>query len=382
MMWTPFLLLLACAVPVALAFSSSSSTPSDNNNHNNGRRRFLKTVAIGGAVAGAAVWNKQQMLGPSPYRPPPQSLEDQVICITGGTAGLGLESAKRLAAGGATIVLTSRTVEKGQVAVQAVQDYLQQEKISNDKVYAVPLDLDDLQNVKSFGKRLEKSPVGDEPITVLLNNAGVMAIPQRELTKDGYERTFQSNHLGHFLLTSLLIPKLAKDGATVINVSSEAHKFASKGLELQNLNGQESYGPWSSYGQSKLANILFSKELQKRANEAGRQLTAVSLHPGAVQTHLARNLIGEEKWQRIQQEGPSFVDSLLFGALSYFVIPVERGATTQVWLAAHQAGNDVGGEYFNKCKATSLGSAATDMEAAKQLWEASEKMIGQEFAKL
>ena len=169
-------------------------------------------------------------------------------------------------------------------------------------MYTVPLDLDDLENVKAFPKRLAASPVGDEQITVLMNNAGVMAIPERELTKDGYERTFQSNHLGHFLLTSLLMPKLANN-AMVINVSSEAHKFASKGLELDNLNGQESYGPWSSYGQSKLANILFTKELQERANEAGRKLTAVSLHPGAVQTDLARNLIGEEKWATDPKRG-------------------------------------------------------------------------------
>ncbi len=242
----------------------------------------------------------------TPYRPPPQSLQDQVIVITGGTAGLGLESAKRLAAGGATVVLTSRTQPKGQVAVQAVQDYLKQLDIGNENVYALPLDLDDLENVKTFPKRLGTSPVGDKQITVLMNNAGVMAIPERQLTKDGYERTFQSNHLGHFLLTSQLMPRLADD-ATVINVSSEAHKFASKGLELDNLNGEKSYGPWSSYGQSKLANILFSKELQQRADQAGRKLTAVSLHPGAVQTDLARNLIGEEKWQTIQKEGPSSI---------------------------------------------------------------------------
>lgn len=378
-MWIRLLLLAACAVPVVLAFSSSS--PSDSTSNHSGRRRFLKTVAIGGAVVGAAAWNKQQMLGPAPYRPPPQSLQDQVIVITGGTAGLGLESAKRLAAGGATVVLTSRTQPKGQVAVQAVQDYLKQLDIVNENVYALPLDLDDLENVKTFPKRLGTSPVGDKQITVLMNNAGVMAIPERQLTKDGYERTFQSNHLGHFLLTSQLMPRLADD-ATVINVSSEAHKFASKGLELDNLNGEKSYGPWSSYGQSKLANILFSKELQQRADQAGRKLTAVSLHPGAVQTDLARNLIGEEKWQTIQKEGPSFVDSLLFGVLGYFVIPVERGATTQVWLAARQAGSKIGGEYFNKCKVQSLGSAATDMDAAKKLWKASEEMIGQEFAKL
>jgi len=375
-MWSPVIVLLLCAVPVVLAWgtpANSNNAPSDG-----GRRRFLKTAAVGGAVLGAAVWNKKAMLGPAPFRPPPHSLDDKVMIITGSTAGLGLESAKRLAAGGATVILTSRTLQKGQMAVQAVNDYLKQEGITNNKVYAVPLDLDDLGSVKSFPKRLAESPAGNSKIDVLMNNAGVMAVPERELTKDGYERTFQSNHLGHFLLTNKLMPKLADD-ATVINVSSEAHKFASKGLELDNLNGEKSYGPWSSYGQSKLANILFSKELQERADKAGRKLTVLSLHPGAVQTDLARNLIGEEKWQKIQTEGPSFADSLLFNTLSYFVIPVERGATTQVWLAAGQGGKDIGGDYFNKCKSQDLGSAATDMYMAKKLWEASEKMTGEDF---
>ena len=374
-MWTRVILLI-CALPLVSAWGT---TPSSNNNApSGGRRRFLKTAAIGGVVVGAAVFNRKKMLGPAPFRPPPHSLDGQVMLITGGTAGLGLESAKRLAAGGATVVLTSRTVEKGQKAVEAVNDYLTQEGISNKNVFAVPLDLDDLDSVRTFPKRLEQSRAGNFKIDVLMNNAGVMAIPERELTKDGFERTFQSNHLGHFLLTSKLMPKLADDAA-VINVSSEAHKFASKGLELNNLNGEEKYGPWSSYGQSKLANILFSKELQARADKAGRKLTAVSLHPGAVQTDLARNLIGEEKWQKMGKEGPSFLESLLLNALSYFVIPVERGATTQVWLAAGQGGDNIGGEYFNKCKSQSLGSAATDMDMAKKLWEASEKMTGEQF---
>lgn len=379
MMCSQVILLLLCALPLAIAFGSSVN--SNDAAPSGGRRGFLTTAAVGGVVVGAAVWNKQKMLGPAPFRPPPHSLDDKVMLITGGTTGLGLESAKRLAAGGATVILTSRTVAKGQMAVQAVNDYLSQEGISNSKVYAVTLDLDDLDNVRSFPKRLAETPAGNKNIDVLMNNAGVMAIPERELTKDGYERTFQSNHLGHFLLTSKLMPKLADD-ATVINVSSEAHKFASKGLELNNLNGEESYGPWSSYGQSKLSNILFSKELQARADKAGRKLTAASLHPGAVQTDLGRNLIGEEKWAKLQKEGPAFPESILLNLLSYFVIPVERGATTQVYLAAGQGGNDIGGEYFNKCQSQNLGAAATDMIAAQKLWEASEKMVGEEFSKL
>lgn len=330
-------------------------------------------------MVGAAVLNKKNMNGPTPFHPPPHSLDGKIMLITGGTAGLGLEAAKRLAAGGATVVLTGRTFEKGVKAVEAVKEYLEAQGVSNTNVYSVPLDLDDLESVRAFPKRLSESPAGgDSKIDVLMNNAGVMAIPEREITKDGFERTFQSNHLGHFLLTQKLMNKLAND-ARIINVSSEAHKIAAKGLELDNLNGETSYGPWSSYGQSKLANILFTKELQKRANEVGRPLTVVSLHPGAVQTDLARNLFGEEKWAKLKTEGPSFLDSIVLSTLSYFVIPVERGATTQVWLAAGNGGQDIGGEYFVRCKPAGTTSGATDMEMAEKLWQVSEKLTGEEF---
>lgn len=375
-MWGRLILLLVCAVPLVLAWGTRSTAQDASGG--GGRRRFLKTAAVGGVVVGAAIVNKKIMNGPTPFRPPAHSLDGKVILITGGTAGLGLESARRLAAGGATVVLTGRTLEKGLKAVEAVKEYLGAQGVSNSKVYAVPLDLDDLESVRVFPQRLSESPVGNSKIDVLMNNAGVMAIAEREITKDGFERTFQSNHLGHFLLTGKLMNQLAND-ARIINVSSEAHKIARKGLELDNLNGERSYGPWSSYGQSKLANILFSKELQQRADKAGRALTVVSLHPGAVQTDLARNLIGEEKWAKMQTEGPSFLDSLLLNTLSYFVIPVERGATTQVWLAAGEGGKNIGGEYFVRCKTAKIASAATDMDMAKKLWEVSEKMTGEEL---
>jgi NAD(P)-dependent dehydrogenase (short-subunit alcohol dehydrogenase family) len=111
-----------------------------------------------------------------------------------GNTGIGLESAKALAKGGATVVMTARTDQKGIKALETVQEYLKQEGIQNDKVYTVQLDLDDLENVKTFTQRF-KDKMGDAKIDVLMNNAGVMAIPERQLTKDGYERTFQSNHL-------------------------------------------------------------------------------------------------------------------------------------------------------------------------------------------
>ncbi|KAL7554628.1 hypothetical protein ACHAWF_018130 [Thalassiosira exigua] len=230
-----------------------------------------------GAVGAAVVFN--QINNRDVFEPAPGSMSDRVVLVTGGTSGLGLETAKRLAASGATVVLTSRTEAKGEAAVASVKEYLTGKAIEASGVYSLVLDLDDLSNVKDFSDSYKQLQLGD--ISVLINNAGVMALPDRELTVDGYERTFQSNHLGHFVLTAGLFPYFSRQGTKVINVSSSASNVAAPGLDLNNLNGEESYGAWSAYGISKLANILFTNELQRKADAAGLDwLTTVSLHPG------------------------------------------------------------------------------------------------------
>ena len=195
-------------------------------------------------------------------------MDGKVVLITGGNAGLGLESTKRLVEAGAAVIFTSRDAITGNKAVEDVHSYLEEGQLKTHeydgdastttttpfmgKVHVANLDL------KSFDDRLSSIIGKGTKIDVLVNNAGVMAVPTKQLTKDGYERTFQTNHLGHFVLTSLLLPRL-QFNARVINVSSMAYQFAGAkgGLELDNLNGELNYGPWSSYGQSKLANILF-----------------------------------------------------------------------------------------------------------------------------
>jgi NAD(P)-dependent dehydrogenase (short-subunit alcohol dehydrogenase family) len=309
------------------------------------------------------------------YSPPRKSLTNKVVLITGGNTGLGLESGKRLAASGATVILTTRSVAKGQQAVREVQEYLNEQGVENSHVQYVTLDLCDLQQVKDFPNTLSSVLSKDQSIDVLMNNAGVMAIPDRQLTKDGYERTFQTNHLGHFVLTAKLASRLAND-ARIVNVSSEAWQFAPKGIELDNLNGEREYGPWSSYGQSKLANILFAKELQAKADAAGKAWTVTSLHPGAVATDLGRYIVGEEKWNDMKENGMSFRDKLLFVPLSKFTKTVPEGASTQVYLAANPG---KGGSYYIDCKAKTLKGAPTDMAKADALWQVSEKLGGVQF---
>jgi NAD(P)-dependent dehydrogenase (short-subunit alcohol dehydrogenase family) len=350
------------------------------------RKAFLAGVA-GGVVLGTAtaagaavVVNEQINNRARPYEPPPGSMVGEVVVITGGTTGLGLESTKRLASAGATVVLTSRNEAKGEKAVDSVQSYLKERGVINDKVYSLVLDLDDLASVKAFPDSYKNLSLGD--ISVLMNNAGVMAIPDRQVTKDGFERTFQSNHLGHFVLTAGLFPFMSRTKTTVINVSSEAYQFAGRGgLDISNLNG-ENYGPWTSYGQSKLANILFTKELQKRAKESGNDmwLTAVTLHPGAVSTDLGRYLVGDDKWNELKTKGPSPLESLALNAVSFFTKSVPEGASTQIFLAAGGNGNLQKGAFYEDLKVKSLPPFAEDEMKAKKLWEKSEEFGGISFS--
>lgn len=303
----------------------------------------------------------------------------------GGNAGLGLESTKRLVEAGATVIFTSRDEAKGQKALEEIDQYVKQQTAGDadfaGNAMVASLDLCDLENVKSFDRRLATLIGKDKKVDILMNNAGVMAIPDQRLTKDGYEKTFQTNHLGHFALTSTLLPQLASN-ARVINVSSIGYQLAGKGLDLDNLNGEREYGPWSSYGLSKLENILFTNELQKRARKSSdySNLTTYSLHPGAVQTDLARYLIGEEKFNSMKENGFSnWKDKIVMESLAKFVKTVQEGASTQVYLAASDLGSLKAGKFFSDGKVMSVQSFATDEDKAEKLWNVSEKLSGVKF---
>lgn len=348
--------------------------------NNCARRTFFRKAVLGG-VAGAAAFTVAAPVvfadNDSVDTPKPHSLDNKIMLVTGGTSGIGLESAKILAAGGAHVVITARSDNKGIKAVQTVQDYLKQESIDNALVQYVLLNLDDLENVKTFPERFQSVVGKDAKIDVLLNNAGVMAIPERELTKDGYERTFQSNHLGHFALTAKLLPFLKPD-ARVINVSSLAYNIAAAGLDMDNLNGEKGYGPWTSYGQSKLANILFTEELQRRADAAGVQLTTTSLHPGAVNTDLARYIIGEEKWQKSKENGPDgFLEKTVNAVINRVLKTPRQGAATQVFLATTES--EEKGRFYSDLKPQKLPGYAMDVAKAHALWERSEELSGVKF---
>eukprot|EP00588_Corethron_pennatum_P015397 CAMPEP_0194281510 /NCGR_PEP_ID=MMETSP0169-20130528/20837_1 /TAXON_ID=218684 /ORGANISM="Corethron pennatum, Strain L29A3" /LENGTH=439 /DNA_ID=CAMNT_0039026583 /DNA_START=81 /DNA_END=1397 /DNA_ORIENTATION=- len=353
-----------------------------------GFEKGLQTGATGALIVGTAtvagtalVINDRLNNRPTPYEPNPGSVTGQVIVITGGTSGLGIESAKRLAAAGATVVITSRNTDSGEKAVRIIKSYIYGEGGTDvSGVYKAFLDLDDLSSVRAFPDALKE--IGIDRIDVLLNNAGVMAIPDRQLTVDGNERTFQSNHLGHFMLTSVLFPLFNREKTSVINVSSDALNFASsangKGLDIENLNGEKKYTPWGSYGLSKLANQLFTKELQLRADEAGASwLTAVALHPGVVSTDLWKNIVGEDRWRDIQE---SPFEALATMATTLVGKTAPEGASTQVFLAAGADGNLQKGAFYDDLKEKNLPEFAKDDAMSRALWEKSEELSGVTFS--
>jgi len=182
-------------------------------------------------------------------------------------------------------------------------------------------------------------------------------------------------------LTAGLFPYLSRTRATVINVSSEAYQITGGNFDLENLNGEKKYGAWSSYGLSKLANILFTQELQRRADESGDSswLTTVTLHPGAVQTDLGRNIVGEEKWNQLKNNGPSPLEKLVLNAAAKFTLTVPQGASTQVFLAAGANGRLEKGAFYEDMKVKTLPAFANDASKAKQLWDLSENLGGVEF---
>jgi NAD(P)-dependent dehydrogenase (short-subunit alcohol dehydrogenase family) len=356
------------------------------------RKGFFKTLAgatlistsiIGGVMVESA--EAAPFVGVDVYEPNPGSLLGKVMIVTGASSGLGLESSKRLAAAGATIVMTSRTREKGEDALKSVQQYLDAKGVQNPDVYYLTLNLDDFDSINSFARRYTDL-FGSKKIDVLMNNAGAAFFPNREITKDGYEKIFQSNHLGPFALTAQLFPLLNRDGARIINVSSSAHSLAriietgKLGLDLKNLNGELAYDGLAQYAQTKLENIIFTEELQKRADAAGcNWLTTTSLHPGVVQTDIWRyTYVGVNREYDTDNPLQRTISKIFYGNLR----TTEQGANTQVWLASvDEKGSYVAkGQYYDEDRRRKiLENFAQDAEKAKLLWEVSEKLSGIEF---
>lgn len=274
-------------------------------------------------------------------------MEGRVCLVTGSTSGIGKEIAAGLAGMGATVVLAGRSREKCEAAVQEIAA----RGVPASQLSYFVADLSSQESVRQLAKEF----IDDyDRLHVLVNNAGVF-VQKRELTADGIERTFAVNHLAPFLLTNLLLDRL-KAGAPsrIVTTSSIAHRGAK--MDFDDLQMSKSYGGIRAYGQSKLANILFTRELARRLQGTG--VTANCFHPGAVRTNLVR--------------GSGY--GLVWGAASVFFTSPEKGADTAVYLASSGEVEGVSGEYFVKRKQARASDPAYDSDAAEMLWEASEKL--------
>ncbi len=280
----------------------------------------------------------------------------KVVLITGGNAGIGKEAAVALARSGAAVVITSRDRDRGQRALADVR-----ERSGNAGVEVMELDLASFASIRTFAADFLARY---DRLDVLLNNAGLM-LSKRTETENGLETTFGVNHVGHFLLTTLLLDRLEGNpgGARVVNVSSHAHKGARRGLDFDDLQSTRRYAGMQVYSRSKLANIYFTRELTRRVSDG---VTVNALHPGFVRSEFARG--GDT----------NLLYSIGVRLGSPFAISSESGAQTSVYLAASPDVDGVTGGYFYKCAPASISTAATDDNAARRLWDVSEELVSTE----
>ncbi|RFU60889.1 oxidoreductase [Peribacillus glennii] len=292
-----------------------------------------------------------------------ENLKGRKIIVTGANSGIGYEAVKVLSKKGAHIILAVRDEQKGQKSVESIHKEVEEASLTLMK-----LDLADLQSVRDFAETYTSRY---ESLDILINNAGVM-IPPYEKTKDGFELQFGSNHLGHFALTGLLLPLLKKtQNSRVVTLSSIAHRGAS--IDFYNLDGSNGYKAMKFYGQSKLANLLFAKELDQRLKQHGISTLSIACHPGISSTNL---------FKFRKSEAPAFVKKLM----QILFQPPEMGALPTLFAATDARLN--GGEYIgpngrgNRKGLPAIETPASgvyNQETMNRLWDVSEALTGVKY---
>lgn len=297
-------------------------------------------------------------------------LRGKRILVTGASAGLGVETARALAARGAFVVGAARDLAKAQRATEPVRAAAR----NGGGLALVALDLASLASVRACGDALLAA---GERFDAIIANAGVMACPQGK-TADGFETQFGTNHLGHFAFVNR-IARLVKDGGRIVVLSSAGHRFADVDLDDPGF-ARSAYHPFVAYGRSKTANVLYAVGLDRRLKARGVRATAV--HPGVIQTELGRHLTPELMQQLAPPPG-SALPPMVFKT-------IPQGAATSVWSAVVAFGDAVGGRYCEDCHVAELASDPTvrggvhpyalDPARAEALWAKSEEMVGERFA--
>ena len=276
-------------------------------------------------------------------------IRGRTCMITGATSGIGRASAFELGKMGAKLILVCRNPERGEELVREIHD------AGNSEVELMVADLESQAQIRTVAADFLTTK---KPLHVLMNNAGIFNM-KRQVTSDGLEEVFAVNHLAYFMLTLLLLDRIKESApARIINIASDLHQRAK--LKFDDLGGERSYGGMSSYGQSKLANVLFTYELARRL--AGTGVTVNCVHPGAVATNLASNngALAKVAWKVI-------------GA---FMKSPETGASTQIYLASAPEVEGVTGKYFIDSKEARSSAESHNAQMAQRLWDVSAKMTG------
>ena len=283
-----------------------------------------------------------------------QNLENKVCLVTGATNGIGEESAKEINKMGAEIVFVARNEEKGNRL---------KEELYKDTGREATMIIANLASQNEVRKAAESFLSLEKPLDILLNNAGIMN-RERSETIDGTEEVFSVNHLAYFTFTLMLAEKLKQtEGARVVNVASGAHQFV-KEMNFEDLQSEQSYKPMQVYGQSKLANILFTKTLSEKLSNF--DVTVNCLHPGFVSTGIGSNN-NKALW------------SFLMFLAKPFARKTDKGAQTSIYLCSSPEVKDVSGEYFVDCKVEKISEAARDPNQASKLWKISADITGQDL---
>lgn len=314
--------------------------------------QYPKTIVVV-TVTGIGLFGVKQWMAGGVCRSKAM-LNGKTVLITGANTGIGKETAVDLARRGARVILACRDMDRANKAAAEIK-----KRSGNDNVVVKKLDLASLQSVRQLAKDVLAS---EERLDVLINNAGVMSCPKWQ-TEDGFEMQFGVNHLGHFLLTNCLLDLLKKSSPSrIVNVSSLAHERGQ--IYFDDINLDKDYNPWKSYRQSKLANVLFTRELAKRLHGTG--VTTYSLHPGVIRTELGRHFWPQiPLWKRV-----------IYTPLMFFIKSPKEGAQTTIYCAVEESLQNESGLYYSDCSPKTAAPQGLDDEAAKKLWDVSASMVG------
>lgn len=277
------------------------------------------------------------------------NLDSKIAIVTGANSGMGMATVEALSDMGATVIMLCRNEKRGQEAYEKLMSRPER------KIELMLCDLEDFSSINAFVASVKSKY---EKIDILVNNAGFISL-DRQTTKEGFEKQFGINHLGHFLLTTKLID-LMYEGARIVNVASGAHKVGN--IHFEDINLEKGYNVIKAYSQSKLANVLFTRELARRLRDRG--ITVNCCHPGAVATN-----IGIDR-------NTGFGKTITSLLKPFFQTPAE-GARTAIFLATDDSVKNISGEYFYKCKIAPSSKKSKDMELAKRLYKLSENLVQQ-----